>query len=108
DLVLRLEREGVEVLERRELVEDVTGGRDRIAAEEEGTAGALRRGDEAERRRRVARDVAVPARRDLRGRDLVRNREQLGVLREVVAGAERAQVRLDDARVLLELVADPR
>src|SRR5262249_40124620 len=101
DLVLRLEGDGVELLQRRELVQDVARRRDRVAAEEEGTAGLVRRRDEAERRRRVAGDVAVHAGRDARGLDLVRDLEEVGVLGEVVARAERADVRLDELGRLL-------
>src|SRR5581483_7561439 len=107
DLVLGLERVDVELLQAGELVQHVARGRDRIAAEEERTPGLARGGDEAERRRGVSRDVAVLPGRDRRRADRVRHREDLRVLGEVLTGAERAEVRLDQVRRLLELVADP-
>ena len=62
----------------------------------------LRRGDEAERQRRVAGDVAVLPGRDRRRLDLVRVGEDLGGLAEVVAGAQHADVGVDQLRGLLE------
>src|SRR2546422_6459603 len=108
DLVLGLEGVDAVLLPARELVQHIARGRDRVAAEEEGPARLLRRAHEAEGGRRVAGDVAVLAGGDLGGADLVRDGEQLGVLGEVVAGAQRAHVRLDQLRRLLEAGLDPR
>ena len=47
DLVLGLERPHAELLQLRELLEDVRGGRDRVGAEEERKPGELARRDEA-------------------------------------------------------------
>ena len=55
DLVFGLERVDAEVLVLRQLVEDVGGRRDRVRAEEQRPSRLLRRGDEAERQRLVAR-----------------------------------------------------
>ena len=71
DLVLRLERADAEVLVARELLEDRARRRDRVRAEEERQPRQLRRGDEPERQRLVAGDVAVRARRELRRLHLV-------------------------------------
>ena len=59
DLVLRLERDDVEVLVARQLVEDVRGRRDRIGAEEHLQTRALGARDQPEPQRLVAENVAV-------------------------------------------------
>ena len=66
DLVLGLERDDAELLLAGELLEDRRGRRDRVGAEEERQPGELRRGDQAEGERAVARDLAVGAGRELR------------------------------------------
>ena len=55
DLVLGLERAHAEVLQLRELLEDVGRRRDRVRAEEEREPGELARRDQPVRQRRVAR-----------------------------------------------------
>ena len=62
DLVLGLEGRDVEVLECRQVVQDVGGRRDRIGTEEQRHARELRGGDEAQRGGLVAGDAAVLAR----------------------------------------------
>ena len=96
DLVLGLHRAHAEVLVLRELVEDVRRGRDRVRRVEDRQLRHLARGDEAVGERDVAADVAVPAGRELRRRDLERVVEQLGGLAEVVARLERREVRVVD------------
>ena len=63
DLVLGLEGAHAEVLVLGQLVEDVRGRRDRVAAEEQRQPAALGGGDQAEGQRLVAGDLAVAARR---------------------------------------------
>src|SRR6185437_12638783 len=92
DLVFGLERVDVEVLQRRKLVQNVTRGCDGIATQEQRPPRLARGSHEAERGGGVARDVAVLSGRDLRGAHFVRDGEQLGILREVEAGAERSDV----------------
>src|SRR5581483_2543415 len=94
DLVLRLEGPDAELLVARELLEDRARRRDRVRAEEERQPGEARRGDETERERLVAGDVAVRAGLELRRLHLVRDRERLRRLPEGVAGLERLDVRL--------------
>ena len=67
DLVLGLQRAHAEVLELRQLVEDVGRGRDRVRRVEQRQLRLLRRRDESVRQRDVAGDVAVRAGRQLRG-----------------------------------------
>ena len=59
DLVFGLEGADAEVLVLGQLVQDVRGRGDRVAAEEKRQLGQLAGGDEAPRQRRVARDVGV-------------------------------------------------
>ena len=107
DLVLGLEGEDVELLERRELVQDVARRRDRVAAEEERQAGL------AAPRRRSPSAVAVlpvmlryvpgaesrPAPPRTRPRTARRSR------RSCQPGRERAAVGLDQLGVLLNLAS---
>ena len=71
DLVLGLEGLDAEALEARQLVQDVAGRRDRVAAVEQRPARELAGGEEAQRRRLVAGDVAVEAGLQLRLRHVV-------------------------------------
>src|SRR5262249_39818222 len=61
NLVLSLEGLDAEPLERGKLVQDGAGRRNRVAAVEEGPAGELTGGQEAQRGELVAGDVAVEA-----------------------------------------------
>jgi hypothetical protein len=88
-------------------VQDVTRRRDRVAAEEERSPGAARRGDEAERGGGVAGDVAVVPGRDGGGLDAVRGVEHLGRLAEVPSRFQHAHVGFADGRGLLETLLDP-
>src|SRR6185503_8800346 len=106
NLVLRLERAHAEGLVARELLEDRRRGRDRVGAEEEVEAALDRGSDEAVRDGRVAGDLPVDARSELRRLDLVRDDEVLARLAVVVAGHERPRVRLDDLRARRELRRD--
>ena len=74
DLVLGLHGRDAVPLERGQGVQDVGGRGDRVRAEHEGEAGAVRGGDQAQRERGVAGDVAVGAGRHLRGGDDVGRR----------------------------------
>ena len=87
DLVLGLQRRDAVPLERGEGVQDVGGRGDRVRAEHERQAGAVGGGDQAQGERGVAGDVAVGARRHLRGGDVVGRGEVLGGLAVVPAGA---------------------
>ena len=98
DLVLGLERLHAERLVAGELVEDVRGRRDRIAAVEQLAIRQLRGGEEPEGGRLVAGDVAVDAGGQLGRADAVVRVERLGRLAERVAGLERPLVRLGDDR----------
>ena len=89
DLVLGLERADPEVLEARELVQHVTGRRDRVAAQEHGQAGALGGRDQPIGDRGVAGDLSVPAGWRFVGRDLVAVREPLGRRAEGEPGLQR-------------------
>src|SRR5262249_46732756 len=106
DLVLRLERPDAEVLVAGELLEDRRGWRDRVRAEGERQARLRARGDEAERERLVPGDLPVEPRLQPCRPHLVRGDEVLARLAVVVAGLERARVRLDELRALAELLLD--
>ncbi len=86
-----------------QLVQDVGRRGDRVRAEEDRQARALPGGDEPEGQRLVAGDVAVAARRHRRGLDLVADREGLGRLAVVEAGAERGDVGRGDRGLAAEL-----
>ena len=107
DLVLGLEGVHPELLQTRELVEHVARRGDGIAAEEERPLGLLRGRHEAEGGGGVPGDVAVAPGGNHGGLDGVGDREQLGVLREVVARTQGADVRVDELGGLPELLADP-
>ena len=107
DLVLGLERDHAELLVHRELVQDVRRRRDRVAALEETQPRLLRRHHEAHRERGVAREVAVDAGRELRGRDLVGDLERLGRVAVRVAGLHRELVGLGQHRLRPELLVEP-
>ena len=92
----------------RELLEDRRCRGDRVRAEEEGQAGQPRRCDQPVRQCGVPGDLAVRARRERRGRHLVRDREVLRGLAVVPACAERLGVRLDDLGPFRELLPDER
>src|SRR5207253_3926605 len=76
DLVLRLERAHAERLVPCQLLEDGRGRRDRVGPEKEIETGEPRRGDEPVRERRVAGDLAIQARRQLRRLHLVLDGER--------------------------------
>ena len=108
DLVLGLDRPHAEVLVPRELVQQLGGGRDRVAGEHERQAGPDAGGQQAERGGRRAVDVAVGAGRDVGRRvDAVLDVDQLGGLAEVPAGAEGGEVGLQRARLVDELAPQP-
>ena len=92
DLVLGLDRAHAEAAVARERVQQLGGGRDRVAGVEEPEARLHAGGDQAVRERLGAVDVAVDAGRRRRGRHLVGDRDQLRGLAEVVARPERGQV----------------
>ena len=90
---------------------DFRRGRDRIAGVEQFLAGLRRCGDEPQRRRLVAADLAILARLELGRGNVIPHREQLGRLAEVVAGFQRSHIDLGDlglvpllAEVLVEEV----
>src|SRR5712691_2430317 len=105
DLVLRLEGGKVEVLVARELVQDVRGGGDRVAAEEPGQPGEARCGEQSEGGGLVPAHVAIQARLEPRRAQAVPLDEQLGGLAEGEARLERLLVRLRQLGLLRESVA---
>ena len=107
DLVFGLQGLHAELLQLRELVEDVGRGRDRVRRVEQRQLRLLRGGDEPVRQRDVPGDVPVGAGRELRGLHLVRVVEQLGGLAEVHTGAERGEVRFEHLRAVPEATLDP-
>ena len=108
DLVLGLERRDAEPLVLAQLVEDVGRRGDRVAAQEHRQVGLAGGGDEPERQGQVAGDLPVAAGRHRGGRDLVRDREDLGRLAEGVAGLEGGDVRVADRRLVRELGGEER
>ena len=106
DLVLGLEGPHAEGLVPRELLEDPGRGRDRVGAEEERQLALHARRDQPHRERLVPGDVAVRARRELRGPHLVLDGELLGRLAEGIAGLERLDVRLRDVGAARELLLE--
>jgi hypothetical protein len=89
-------------------VQQLGGGRDRVAREHERQARAHARGDQPERGRRRAVDVPVRSRGNVRGRvDPILHVDELGRLAEVPSGAEGGEVGLERPRLAGELVADP-
>ena len=103
DLVLGLQGGDAVPLERGEGVQDVGRRGDGVRAEHEGQAGPVGGGDQAQRERGVAGDVAVGARRHLRGGDDVGRGEVLGGLAVVPAGAQGGEVGLEDVGAGAEL-----
>ena len=89
DFVLGLKRDDAEILVGGKLVQNVRSGRDRIRAEKERKPRLLRRGDETHRERRVSADIAIQARRELRGRNLVADLKRLGGFAVAVARLHR-------------------
>ena len=86
-----------EVLELRQLVEDVRRRRDRVAGVDERQLGLLRRRRRGPNASAVLPiDVAVGAGRERRRLDLEGMVEQLGGLAEVAAGLERRDVGVAD------------
>ena len=83
----------------RELVQDVGGRRDRVAAQEQRQPGQARRRDEAPGQRLVAGDLDVLALLEGGRLDLVVGLEQLGRLAEVEPGPEGPDVGLDHLRL---------
>ena len=98
DLVLGLHGADAEALVARELVQELGGGRDRVAGEEQRQAAADARRDQPQGRRLRPVDAAVGAGLGGGGLDLVVDLKQLGRLAEVVAGPEGGQVRLHHRR----------
>ncbi len=88
-------------------MQELGGRRDRVARVEQAEAAAFGGGHEPPGERLCARDVPVGPRRRGRGLDLVRGREQLGRLAEVVARLERRDVRVVDLRLVAELLVQP-
>ena len=107
DLVLGLEGDDAVLLQHRQLVQDVGGGRDRIAALEERQPRLPGRGHEAEGERRVAREVAVQPRREARRRDVVADLEGLRRVAVGVARLQGALVGLGEQRLGRELLREP-
>jgi len=69
NFVFGLEREDAEILVLRELMQNVGGRRNRVTAEVQLQTSLLRRGDEADGQSLIAAEVAIRARRKLRGRN---------------------------------------
>ncbi len=99
DLVLGLEGADAELLAPAQLVEDVRGRRDRVAAQEEREPGQPGRRDEAPGHGRVARHLDVLAGLEGRRAHLVVGLEELGRLAEVEAGPEGPRVGLGHLRL---------
>ena len=106
DLVLGLEREHVEALVPRKLVEDVARRGDWVRSEEEPLLRLLSGRQQAPREGRVAHDVAVLAGRELGRSDLVLGVDRLDGLAVVEPGLQGPGVRLGDFRLLAELRLD--
>ena len=107
DLVLGLQRAHAEVLVLGQLVQDVGGRRDRVAAQEHGQVGLLPGRHQAPRERGVAGDLRVLAGRQVGPLDLVLVVEDLGGLAEVPPGLERGAVGRPHELVAGEAVVDP-
>jgi len=99
DLVLGLHRRHAVALEGRERVQDVGGRGDRIRPEHQRQAGPVRGGDQPERQRGIAGDVAVGARRHRSRPHGIRGNELLGGLAVGHAGGERLEVGGEDLRL---------
>ena len=106
NLVLGLEGDDVEVLVLGELVEDVAGRRDRVAAEEQPLAAEAGGGHQSPGQGLVAHDAAVRAGRQLGFGDVVLRVDRLDRFAVVVAGLEGGRVGLGDFGPLAELVLD--
>ena len=107
DLVLGLEGADAELLAPAQLVQDVRGRRDRVAAQEQRQPGQAGGGDQAPGQRLVAGDLDVLALLEGRRLDLVVGLEQLGRLAEVVAGPEGPGVGVGDLGLRAEALGDP-
>ena len=108
DLVLRLDCAHARPLVARELVQQLGRRRDRVAREQQRQPAAHGGGDQPERGRRRAVDLAVGAGRRVGSRrDPVLNVEQLGRLAEAPAGAEGGEVGCARGRPGGELRLDP-
>ena len=107
DLVLGLHGANAEALVARELVQQLGGGRDGVAGEEQRQAAPDARRDQPKGRRLSPVDAAVGTGLGRGGLDLVVDLKQLGRLAEVVARAEGRQVRLHQRRRGGELLLDP-
>ena len=99
DLVLGLKGLHAEALEAGELMEDIAGGCDRVAAVEEGPPGELTGGEEAEGGRLVAGDVAVEAGVELRLGHVIVLGEHLRRLAKVIASLQCRDVGLGGLRI---------
>ncbi len=107
NLVLGLERDESELLESRNLVQDLAGGSDRIASQEPLQLCLFRRSNHTDRQRLVPHDVAVAATGELCGRDLVPDGELLHCLSQVVAGRQRTPVCLGQRALVAKLLLYP-
>ena len=103
DLVLGLERGDAEALVLAQLVQHVGGRGDRVGAEEQRQVGLAGGGDQAQRQRGVAVDLAVAARRHGGRGHLVADGEHLGRLAEGVTGLEGGDVGVADVGLAGEL-----
>ena len=107
DLVLGLDRADAEAVVAGEVVEELGGRGDRIGGEERLQPALDAGGDQAQRKRLGAVDVAVLAGVERRRLDFDRGRRQLGGLAEVVAGFEGGDVGVPDRRLFRELLFQP-
>ena len=107
DLVFGLEGADAELLAPAELVQDVRGRGDRVAAQEEREPGQAGRRDEAPGQGRVPGDLDVLAGLEAGRPHLVVGLEQLGRLAEVEAGPEGPRVGLGHLGLRAEALGDP-
>src|SRR5579872_2907786 len=106
DLVLCLKSIDVKVFVARQLMQDIARWSDRVRAEEEWTARASGRDDEAHSGSAVAGYIAIKSRRDMRLRHHITGGEHLSGLAVVPSGLERLQVGVEDRLIFLETALD--